>query len=307
MNKGLFLAALAFAPAAFAETVTDDLGRSVDLPDAPQSIVSLHDTSLTVALLELGVMPTGSHGRVTGDGAPYIRSGKAVTGVDFDNSGIAFVGQNPADLEQIAAVHPDMILTTSWQQADVEQLSQIAPTYVFDIGKTDDFDVYARIAELTGTTDRLARMEARYKAQLDVLRSVVDTENTTVSIIQGYDGNLQVWNTYGTLGKMLRDAGFRFPDAVNSIEGNEREIFSGEALPGFDADWIFVTYRPERGESPETAAAALEAVLPGWCNALTACQKGHMIWLPRPETTTATYSALGTLAYMTISHMAKAD
>lgn len=283
--------------------VTDDTGTSVDIPAQPERIVALHDTSLTVALVELGVLPVGSHGRSTSDGVPFIRSGKLVTGTDFDNSDIAFVGNLPADLEAIAALEPDLILTTTWQSAGVEQLRRIAPTYVFDIDRTDDFDVYRQIAVLTGTEDRLARLETRYRTQLDTLNTLVDTSQVQVSVIQGHAGELLVWKTYGSLGKVLRDAGFRFPEIVDRIEGNGRQAFSGESFPEFDADFIFVTYRPSRGESPQTARAALDDVLPGWCNLLQACRNGNVVYLPRELASSATYDSLFALTEIVASHV----
>ncbi|MCD7058682.1 ABC transporter substrate-binding protein [Pelagibacterium xiamenense] len=288
-------------------TLTDGTGTEVAVPAEPERIVSLHDTSLTVALIELGVIPVGSHGRTEEDGTPFIRSAELVTGYDFANSGIAFVGNLPADVEAVAALEPDLILTTSWQTAGVDQLRAIAPTYVFDIDATDDFDVYARIAEVTGTTDRLEKLENRYRAQLEVINGLVDTSGITVSVIQGYNGELQVWNTYGSLGKVLRDAGFTFPDAINAIEGNSRQIFSGEAYPEFDGDFIFVTYRPSRGETPADARAALDEVLPGWCDVLHACANNQVIYIPREIASSATYDSLFALTEIVGSQIVGRD
>ncbi|MFT6532846.1 MAG: iron complex transport system substrate-binding protein [Limimaricola cinnabarinus] len=296
------IAVAAPAAAQEARTVIDDTGSEVTLPGNPQRIVSLHDTSLTVALLELGIEPVGSHGRTRTDGTPYIRSSATATGMDFDTSDIAFMGNLPADVERVAAADPDLIVTTNWQTADVDRLRRIAPTYVFDIATTDDFDVYAKLAELTGRGDRLAALEARYAAQLDLIRSQIDTDALRVSVIQGHDGELLVWNTYGTLGKVLRDAGFEFPEIVDAIEGNQRQTFSAEMLPRFDADMIFVTYRADRGETVADARAALESVLPSWCEALHACRENQVVYLPRSLASTATYDAASTLAYTILSH-----
>ncbi|AVX04832.1 hypothetical protein MXMO3_02319 [Maritalea myrionectae] len=294
------------APAVQAQGVrlmVDGTGPEVAVPSNPQRIVALHDTSLTVALLELGIVPVGSHGRTRGDADPYIRSGALVTGYDFANSDIEFVGNLPADIEQIAATKPDLILTTSWQTANVEHLRDIAPTYVFDIGTTDDFDIYAKIAEVTGATDRLEKLENRYQHQLKTLNDLADTSEINVSVIQGHDGELLIWNTYGSLGKVLRDAGFTFPKVVNDIEGNGRVGFSGESYPEFDGDFIFVTYRPSRGESPETARAALEEVLPNWCDVLHACRNNQVIYLPREIASSATYDSLFALTEIVGSHV----
>lgn len=310
MKHLLTIATIALAQPVIAQGTrgfTDGTGAEVELPASPQRIVSLHDTSLTVALLELGITPVGSHGRTTADGAPYIRSSLTATGVDFDSSDIAFMGNLPADIERVAAEQPDLILTTTWQTAEPEMLRQIAPTYVFDIATTDDFDVYAQLADITGRTEQLKALKARYDAQIELIRNEVDTGNIKVSVIQGYDGQLHVWNTYGTLGKVLRDAGFTFPDTVNAIEGNERQIFSAEAFPQFDADFIFVTYRADRGETAEDARTALDEVLPSWCDALHACRENQVIYLPRSLASTATYDAAGDIAYMVLSHIGGRD
>lgn len=294
------------APIALAQDIrpmVDGTGAEAAVPTAPKRIVTLHDTSLTVALLELGIVPVGSHGRTRGDSDPYIRSGALVTGYDFANSDIEFVGNMPADLEKIAATKPDLILTTSWQSADVEQLRSVAPTYVFDISATEDFDVYRKIAEVTGATDRLEKLENRYQTQLQTLKDLANTSEIKVSVIQGYDGELLIWNTYGSLGKMLRDAGFVFPDVVNAIKGNGRVQFSGESYPEFDGDFIFVTYRPSRGETPESARAALDEVLPNWCDVLHACRNNQVIYLPREVASSATYDSLFALTEIVGSHV----
>ena len=285
-------------------TLTDDTGTEVTIPADPQRIVALHDTSLTVSLLELGVVPVGSHGRVLADGTESIRSGKLITGYDFDNSNITFVGNLPADVEAVAALEPDLILTTDWQTADVDQLRTIAPTYVFNISTADDFETYRKLAEVVGRADALDKLEARYQAQIGMIRQLVDPARISVSVIQGNKGQLHVWNTYGSLGKVLRDAGFVFPAVIDAIKGNNRQIFSGESYPDFDADFIFVTYRPGRGESPETARAALDEVLPSWCEALHACRTGQIVYIPREIASSATYDSLIVLAEIVASHVA---
>lgn len=307
----LIIAALALpiASAMAQETreYTDGTGTQVAVPAEPQRVVSLHDTSLTVALLELGIVPVGSHGRTTESAEPNIRSGKLITGYDFDNSDIAFVGNLPADVEAVAALEPDLILTTDWQTADVGQLRSIAPTYVFPISTMDDFEVYGTVAEVTGTTDVLDMLEARYQTQLDMIDALVDPETVTVSVIQASNGELHVWNTYGSLGKVLRDAGFVFPAAIDAITGNERQIFSGESYPEFDADFIFVTYAAERGESPAMARAALDDVLPGWCEVMHACRNGQIVYVPREIASSATYDSLTALTQIVASHVAGRD
>jgi iron complex transport system substrate-binding protein len=261
---GAFLAlSLLVVPAFAQDTVsfTDDLGRTVDIPTHPKRIASLQDLALTVPLIELGVMPVASHGRTLPDGTPFIRSSRVLTGVDFDNSDIAFVGNLPADVEAVAAAEPDLIITTPWQTADVDHLSAIAPTIVLDDTRRGDFGLYPILAGLTGTKDRLAVLKARYEGQIAQIKRLIDTGSISVNVIQGVDGQVLSWHTYGGLGKVLRDAGFTFPERVDAIPEGEFERMSAEALPEVDADFLFVTYRTDQLETPDDAVAHLE----GFC------------------------------------------
>ncbi|NDV01228.1 ABC transporter substrate-binding protein [Pseudoroseicyclus tamaricis] len=124
-------------------TITDDMGREVTYPAAPERIATLHDIELTVPLLELGAPVVASHGRPGPDGAPMIRSGLLLTGHGFSPDGIVDLGQNPIDIEVLAEAAPDLILTTTWQQAEVAQLEEIAPTIVIDTqsGLRGDFEL----------------------------------------------------------------------------------------------------------------------------------------------------------------------
>lgn len=114
------------------QVFTDDLGRKVTVPAHPKRIVSLHDLDITIPLIELGVPPVASHGRTRPDGSHFIRSGALLTGVDFDNSSIAFIGTADIDIEAIVAAKPDLIITEPTRNTPIEQLEKIAPTVSID-------------------------------------------------------------------------------------------------------------------------------------------------------------------------------
>ncbi len=300
---GLLIAGLASASAQETRSFTDDLGRVVEIPVAPQRIVSLQDLEITIPLLELGVTPVGSHGRTTAEGTPFIRSSAVLTGVDFDNSDIKFVGNLPADVEAVAALDPDLIITTPWQTASVDQLATIAPTIVLDSTTRPEFSIYDVLADITGTSDRLTVLKRRYEGQVAQIRRLIDTGSVMVSVIQGVNGQIYALHTYGTLGKLLRDSGFTFPDVIEAIPEGGDQRFGGEAFPQFDADFVFVTYRTDTLETPATANTLLEAVLPGFCQHLHACRESQMIVIPREEASATSFYALGALSYMLISQI----
>jgi iron complex transport system substrate-binding protein len=306
----VLVAAAAFSGSVQAQemrTFTDDTGRSVDIPAKPLRIVSLQDLVITVPLLELGVTPVGSHGRTTEQGEPFIRSSEVLTGIDFDNSSIKFVGNLPADVEAVAALEPDLILTTPWQTAPVEQLEAIAPTLVLDDSKHEGLGMHDVLADITGTGERLAILKARYEGQVAQIQRLIATQDVSVNILQGVDGQVAVWHTYGALGKVLRDAGFQFPERVDAIPEGELVRLSGEDLPALDADFLFVTYRTDALETPADAVTHLEEVMPGFCAFLHACRENQMIVIPREEASAASYYGLGVLSYMIISHISGRD
>lgn len=308
LAAGLFVVAgLTGSFAQETRSFTDDTGRVVEIPTKPLRIVSLHDLSLTIPLIELGVFPIGSHGRTTPDNVPFIRSSKVLTGVDFDNSDIKFVGNLPADVEAVAALEPDLILTTAWQTADVSQLQAIAPTVVLDDDVRPAFEIFEVLAELTGTQDRLAILKTRYEGQIAQIRRLIDTGSISASVIQANDGKLYIEHTYGTLGRVLRDAGFAFPEKVEAIPAGESAEFSAENLPDFDADFVFATYRTDTMQTPADAVGALEAAMPNFCEFLHACRENQFIVIPREEASAASYYALGAISYMLISNISGRD
>ncbi|MEM6428404.1 MAG: ABC transporter substrate-binding protein [Deinococcota bacterium] len=303
----LGLVVLGFSFAQDTRTVTDDLDRTINVPTSPQRIAVLHDKNLGTPLIELGVIPVGSHGRTTAEGDPFIRGSITVTGYDFDNSEIVYLGGNPVDVETVAAATPDLIITSTWQNADVDQLQAIAPTVVVDTTARQTLGVFPLLAAATSTQATLARLETRYQAQIEQLRRLIPTEDITVSVIQGVNGEIFVQHTYSALGTVLRDAGFRFPAAVDAIGEGGSARFSAENLPDLDADVVFLTYRTDQAQTPQDALDAMSEVLPSWCEVLHACREGQLVILPRAEATSASYDALMALAMVVLAEMTSGE
>ncbi|MDI4655627.1 ABC transporter substrate-binding protein [Xanthobacter autotrophicus] len=274
---------------------TDDLGRTVEVPARPQRIVSLHDLDLTLPLIELGVVPVASHGRVRPDGTRFLRAGKLLTGVDFDTAPIAFIGANAIDLEAVVAAKPDLIITSPTRDTPLSQLERIAPTVSIEHLKGGPAAIYGKLAALTGTQARLAQLQARYGAQIAQLRALVDTSRISVASFQANQGKITVFHTDRALGRVLRDAGFRFPRLVEAIPEGGRMDVSAERLPDLEADFLFGTFRSDLGDGPAVEIAAMEQVMPGWCRLMKACREGRYLLLPRDETISNTYAALSLL------------
>ncbi|MBJ9243157.1 iron-siderophore ABC transporter substrate-binding protein [Citrobacter koseri] len=283
---------------------TDDLGRVVNVPLHPQRIVSLHDLDITIPLIELGVPPVASHGRTRPDGSHFLRSGALLTGVDFDHSTIKFIGTADIDIEAIVAAKPDLIITEPSRHTPIEQLEKIAPTVSIDHLDGGAPEIYRKLAQLTGTQVRLAILERRYREEIDRLKHTVDTQHITVSVIQANQGKINALHTYHSLGRVLRDAGFSFPKLIDSIPPGGRIDVSAERLPEMDADFVFATWRGDTGGKPQDEIAAMDAVLPGWCEFLTACQRGHYVLISREEAISNSFASLSLMVAQVQSHIA---
>lgn len=292
------------ATAADTQQFTDDLGRVVTVPAHPQRIVSLHDLDITIPLIELGVPPVASHGRTRADGSHFLRSGALLTGVDFDNSTIRFIGTADIDIEAVAAAKPDLIITEPSRNTPVAQLEKIAPTVSIDHLDGGAPQIYSKLATLTGTQARLAILDRRYQEQIRQLQRVVDTRHITVSVLQANQGKINALHTYHSLGRVLRDAGFRFPPLIDSIPEGGRIDVSAERLPELDADYVFATWRADTGGTPQDELKAMDTVLPGWCDFLNACRSGRYILLSRDEAISNSYAALGVMVAQVQSHIA---
>lgn len=304
--RGLLSALWLISAVAGAQTqaFTDDLGRVVQVPAHPKRIVSMHDLDITIPLIELGVPPVASHGRTRPDGSHYLRSSAQLTGVDFDNSDIKFIGTADIDLEAVAAAKPDLIITEPNRNVPIEQLAKIAPTVSIDHLLGSAPRIYRKLAQLTGTEARLAILDRRYQAQIQQLKQTVDTQKITVSVIQANNGKITVHHSYHALGRVLRDAGFRFPALIEHIPDGERIDVSAEQLPDLDADFVFATWRSDTGGKPQDERAEMEKVLPGWCDFMLACRSGHYVLLPREEVISNSYAALSLLVAEVQSHIA---
>jgi len=272
--------------------VIDDAGRTVNVPDKPLRIVSLDDIELTLPLLELGVVPAASVGRLGKTQQPFVRSSRTLTGLDFDNTDMIYLGTKPADVETLAALTPDLILTLRSGPTPLEQLQKIAPTVVIDDVVRGPHGLYDLLSSLTGTQREFQRLERRYQAQLEQLRKVAGKPALQVSVIAATgEGKISVQHTYGGLGMVLREAGFRFPQLVENIRPGSTVEFSPEVLPSLDSDYIFDTYRNDRQELPEHAQQRLAQILPDYCQHLRACGAGRYYFLPRDEAKSTTYAA----------------
>lgn len=299
----VFVAVLLWGMNVQAKTFTDDLGRDVEVPDHPTRIISLYDVDVTIPLIELGVFPIASHGRIGLDGTPYLRSSRLLTGVDFDNCDIRYIGSTEIDLEAITALAPDLIITAPGRASAIEPLQAIAPTVSLDAARLGGPHVYQKLAELTGRQDALKYLDARYQANIAALKRNLNPSDITVSVLQPLNGKINIYHTYRSLGRVLRDAGFKFPALIDNIAPSGRLQVSPEYLPDLDADYIFDPFRDDRNNGAKAEIRAMNDIFPDFCRFLRACRDGRYILVSREIAISNSYGALSMMTALITSHI----
>lgn len=272
-----------------ARSITDHDGRTVEVPDAPQRIVSLHDWTLTVMATELGAPLVASNGRLAADGSMFIRGARELFGLDFTKVELASVHGKP-DLERIRTLKPDLIVANAGDySALTEQLSTIAPTLMFnpENGKPG-FELYKEFAGWIGKEQRFDELQAAYQARINALHETlgdVASDRTYAAILtNGRDGTLSVLKEYGVLTTVLDDLGFqRIPLTETVPAGTSRMTIGAELIGELDADLIVTSYLPESGGTPDTVFDDLDRIAPGYRDFLRAYAEKRIFSFSRYE------------------------
>ncbi|MEM7734453.1 MAG: ABC transporter substrate-binding protein [Deinococcota bacterium] len=286
------------------------VGGETCIPEKAERIVSLHDQSFTLSLLELGAPVVGSMGRIDDDGNFYMRAVDLMLGLDFENSGITYVGAwDETDYEMIASLEPDLIIGWDGDAQYSDKHEAIAPAVYIAASTTDPLAVARSTADAAGLLPEWEAQLAIYRANIDRAKyAFPQAEGASYSKIQGWDGNLEVYAGFGGLTMVLEDLGF-----VRTSFGQDMadrgiawgETVSAEVLPELQADYLFDTYTIAYGDTLADPYERLNEVFPNWCDFLTACGEGRYIVLPREYSTGYSFTQLNTLIHLISTHAAR--
>ena len=285
------------------------LGGETCIPEKAERIIGLHDQSVTLTLVELGAPVVGSHGRIDDNDALYMRSVDLLFGLDFENSGIEYVGTWDAmDFEAMAALEPDLIIGREWEMEARAQYEAIAPTVFIPNGHDDPLEFPRGIADAVGLSDTYDQMLSVYQANLERARfALPEIQGASYSKIQGWDGVLNVYAGYGGLTMVLADLGMERA-ALGQKLADEGTIWgeevSAELLPEAEADYLFDSYTIAYGDTLADPYARMEEAVPGWCGFLTACEAGRYIVLPREYVTGFSFTQLNMMLQLLTTNIA---
>ncbi|EPX82759.1 ABC-type Fe3+-hydroxamate transport system, periplasmic component [Rubellimicrobium thermophilum DSM 16684] len=266
-----------------------DVRGEICIPADPQRIVSLHDMTVTLPLLELGAPVVGSMGRIDAAGNRYMRSVDLVLGLDFESAGLGYIGAwEEFDYEAVAALAPDLIIGSRWDADYAERMGRIAPVVLVPDDPADAMSLARGVADAGGVLDRFEAEMARYEANLARVRAALpEAQGMTYAEVQADGGTLYVFTNFGASTKVLRDLGL-VPNALTAellAQGvADYAELTAEVLPRLEADVVLDSFTLAYGDSMQSPRERMAEVIPGWCDLLPACSEDRYVVLPRELT-----------------------
>ncbi|MHA3887406.1 ABC transporter substrate-binding protein [Stutzerimonas degradans] len=245
LAAALLAGLLALPAQADARQMTDALGNTVTVPEAPKRVITLSEIDLDTALT-LGVTPVGTiNGR--GQAAPprYL-DGKLPAGIEV-------VGDidNP-NLETLLELQPDLILTGPVKPEQLAILNEIAPTVI-------TFNWARPWQESMQRTAHALNREAEAKAVLERYRARVEEARQRLAAHQGETLSIVRWNPKGPsymfkdafASTVAEDVGLRRPAHQQDPGHTHSMALSLESLELLDADWLVIGTLATSGEAVE--------------------------------------------------------
>ncbi|MFP4322947.1 MAG: ABC transporter substrate-binding protein [Anaerolineales bacterium] len=210
------------------------------IPEEPERIVTTSDQNGLLPLLELGVRPVGSAGRLLDDDTTQFRR------VDeYDTEGIVGVGDflSP-NLEAILELDPDLIVGYEFFSDEIyDELSEIAPTVLIQVFGRPLDEVLLDFAAVVGETEAAEELAADYEARVDTLLTDLGerADNLTISVLTSADNAGEFWDGADgqALGTVMADLALNRPDPEESEEAQDAP-WSIETLSEHDADVMLI-------------------------------------------------------------------
>ncbi|MGB3338165.1 MAG: ABC transporter substrate-binding protein [Devosia sp.] len=210
------------------------------IPENPQRIVTLHDQSGLLPLLELGVRPIGSAGALAKDGTEYFRR---LSG--YDTSDVEWLGlYGEPDREAVAALEPDLIFTTGNPQGNRELYGSIAPVVVIDMQKYPLDEALRMFAEAVNKQGEAAALEAEFRSKAAEVRTQLGERlgTTTVSILKYWTDRgtgFEIQDASSVMGMILAELPLVRPAEESALRPGDSTERSWETLGNHNADVIF--------------------------------------------------------------------
>lgn len=247
------------------------------VPADAQRIVTMDPIGTLSTLLAVGAPVIGASA-VSGDGDPW----PAYLAPSAGNIEVVGTSATP-NLEAIAALEPDLIITTTEYPGFYDQMSEIAPTVVFGgTFYTDDWEVVtSNIAALVGKTDEYAILMSEYHERAaEIAAQVESLGGVEITRLDEFGGQFFhyshdcVW-----FGGIFRTTGISQP-AQQVLDCDPADPYSGvgqispEEFAIFEADIVLVYSHFGGGEVSSDDIPEVVSETPLW-STIAAVKNGN--------------------------------
>ncbi|MFJ9057333.1 ABC transporter substrate-binding protein [Streptomyces sp. NPDC102409] len=231
-------------------TVATAMG-DVKVPVAPKRVVVL-DTAELDSALTLGVTPVGATHTGTESGfLGYLPKD--------DVAGIEDVGElMTPNLEAVAALKPDLILTSRIRHGDVyDELSAIAPTVMTEntgYPWKENFQVHANaLGKVPEAEKAIAAYDKHVGEVTEALGGKEKAAATEVSVVRFVEGaDIRVYGRRNYIATILADVGLGRPAVVDKAKDGFSYDVSPEKIDQADADVVLHSTYGDAKKSKET-------------------------------------------------------
>ncbi|HYF66263.1 MAG TPA: ABC transporter substrate-binding protein, partial [Herpetosiphonaceae bacterium] len=266
------------------------------IPAAPQRIVALDMASVELALLTDKTVLASSNW-ILGE-LPLLHPPFAEALATAEDVGY------PANLEKVAALKPDLILTAGGTDVgdsiDVEQAQKIAPLVIANPAIYDDWKLGMEFwSQVMNVPELYEAMETNYQARVGELQTALgDPASRKISVTSTSTYGIMLWMPDTAPGTILADVGLGRPEgqsligdaAMERYQSKQYVTISEERVDLIDGDAIF--YFTYASTDPATAKQESDHIAgftqkPIWQN-LGAVKAGQAFLVPgywwRPQT-----------------------
>jgi len=221
----------------------------VEVPADPRRVVCIDNFS-QYDLLDIGFTPLAVHDDNLGLALPiyHDRYAELPTVVDADGA---------INLEQIAALEPDLILGLTYDDVPYDDLSAIAPTALFEWRQTSgDWPIFAAsFADAVNRAGAERDLTARYETRAAEIRAAhadVLTATRWGMVVGAGSGLFLRYLPDSAGGVVLAAAGVQFAPSIVGKTGTLEEVSYEQIDSLADADVLVVDNGDGSGPYPET-------------------------------------------------------
>lgn len=258
---------------AFPVTITHSLGETT-VPAPPERIATSDMNETVDSLLAIGLQPVyyGLSGGYIEDVPAWVTEAGLDPEIPFDR-----IARFELDAERVAAVQPDLILTTWIEDSLFEQLSGIAPT--IDV-KSSDATTWQEVQRTIGlATGRVADAEAAI-AETEALMAeqgerLAPYLNIPVAVAYDFFDELYINGKTAPIGRVLSDFGMTVI-SPETVAAGDIDVVSLEQTNLLSDAQIIITPEFMEGDVARLEANPLFRLLP-------AVQRGGYVPLSRED------------------------